>query len=168
MIGGLVAALLGGGLSVIAFLKLIYYRFDTGTELSRAFATPFKNMVVELVNLVHMPSWLWNLAPTPDPENYLSTDNYAFGICYIVFIVGSLVFGSGLKLKRKLDEIDQEIEKEILKASVEGRPQRSKNVIKESLSVPQGSFISGMHKYYIAPLIVLVLGSLFLKWYGVI
>jgi len=168
MLFGSIAIISGGLVCFVAILKLFYYRIDTGSELSRAIAAPLKDIVVELVYFIRLPDQLWGLAPTPNPSIVLTVENYIFVSYYIILIVGLVAFGAGLRLKRRLDRIDQEIDDQLIKDSIEGKCKRSKSDIQKSLEVARFSILSGLHKYYFAPLIALVVGTVLLKWVGVV
>ncbi|MET1080501.1 MAG: YniB family protein [Pseudomonas sp.] len=94
---------------------------------------------------------LWVLAPTPDPQHWLSGPNLAFLALYWAFFVGLAFFASGRQLGEKAATRHGPVG-----ATAEGP------AVEPSISRP--SILSQVHQLYVAPILTSLIAGLLLKW----
>ncbi|MDA0149539.1 YniB family protein [Vibrio sp. LaRot3] len=152
--------------TVISFLKMIYFRLDDGSRLGSAFAAPFKNLVAFIYQNTEFLMIFWEKSPTPNHMHLAEPDNIPFIIIYLTIFVGLTFWGLGKQLSVRLRKIRKKIEDQIIEESVKGSVARTHSEIAETVYIPNSGMFSNIHKLYVAPIIVAVLGAILVKVLG--
>ncbi|HIF9374883.1 TPA: YniB family protein [Photobacterium damselae] len=152
--------------TVISFLKMIYFRLDYGSQLGSAFAAPFKNLVAFIYQNTEFLMIFWKNSPTPNHMHLAEPDNIPFIIIYLTIFVGLTFLGLGKQLSVRLRKIKKKIEDQIIEESVKGNVARTHSEIAETVYIPNSRMFSNIHKLYVAPIIVTVLGAILVKVLG--
>ncbi len=140
--------------SAVSALKMFYFGLDNGDQLSNAIALPIKRLVYLIYENTNFLEFFWKHSPIPTPKELLSNSNIQFFVIYLIIFVGMALVGSARSLSARLAEIDKEIENELIRESVKGKPPRKRQEIQEQVSVPKPSWLSQFHTLYLAPIVV--------------
>ena len=109
---------------------------------------------------------LWRLSPIPNMNDLFSKESISATAIAIAFVLFMMLRSSGVLRLKKLKDIEQEIDNQLIKESIKGELSKNKKEIEKNIKMPKQSFLSSFHSLYIAPLvigIVLILLQKFLK-----
>ncbi|CAB1261727.1 yfeABCD locus regulator [Vibrio cholerae] len=152
--------------TVISFLKMIYFRLDDGSKFGSTFAAPFKNLVALIYQKTEFLMFFWKNSPTPNHIHLAESDNIPFILIYLTIFVGLTFWGLGKQLSVRLKNIRKKIEDQMIEESVKGSVARTHSEIAETIFVPNSGMFSNIHKLYVAPIIVAVVGTILVKVLG--
>lgn len=152
--------------TIISMLKMLYFRLENGTAMGAAIARPFKQLVHVVYENTQALTLFWQRSPTPTLDELLSKQNFYFLAVYFLVFVGLAFFTSGGKLNRRLRMINQKIEDQLIAESIRGDGCRNRQQIEESIEVPSSTIFSQFHQLYLAPIVVAVVGGVFMKVAG--
>ena len=150
----------------ISFLKMIYFRLDDGTQFGSVLAQPFKKIVTYVYQNTEFLSLFWDHSPTPNHMNIPEPQNITFILIYLTVFVGITFWGAGSSLSLRLRKIRKKIEDQVIEESIKGSAARTHAEISEAVVIPSGGMFSEVHKLYLAPIIVTVIGAILLKALG--
>lgn len=159
---GFVISLLSAISTIISILKMFYFRLDDGTSLGYAISAPFKNITIFVHEKTPFLKLFWQHSPIVNPFDFLEKQSILFFIVYILFFIGWFLISSAFRLRNRLKVIEQQIEDQLVKESIEGT-NRTRQQIENSVS---HSLSGKVHDLYIAPLIVAILGAIVIKLFG--
>ncbi len=153
--------------TVISLLKMIYFRVSDGSKLGEAIATPFKK-IVELIHglTADYLQFFWDKSPTPNFLLLKDQENISFLVIYAAFFIGLAFYASGKRLSNMLRDINKQIEKQLIKESIQGKGSRTRLEIEGSAEVPSSSIFEQFHQLYLAPIVTAIIGGIFLKLLG--
>jgi len=97
---------------------------------------------------------------------WMSWQNVYFLSIYFLIFVGLAFYASGGKLNRRLRKINQKIEDQLIAESIKGEGGRNRQQIEESVDIQSSTIFSQIHQLYIAPIVVAVVGGIFMKVAG--
>lgn len=140
--------------TIISLLKMFYFKLSDGSRFGEAIAAPFKHIVSSIYT--HTSPWLdffWNNSPTPDPQAISSSESISTFIIYGVIFIGMAFIGSGKKKINKILEINEAIDKQMLKDSIQGHRSRPRSEIENSEEISSEKFFTQFHTLYLAPVI---------------
>ena len=127
--------------SVVSMLKMLYFRLDSGSQLSGMIARPFKALVSFIYENTQFLNVFWKISPTPNHLQISEIGNvYFIGIYFMVF-VGFAFYSVGIKLSRRLDGIKEKIENQVIEESIKGNKARSREEIERVYAILSGPFI---------------------------
>lgn len=149
--------------TIISMLKMLYFRLGDGTAIGAAIARPFKQLVSVVYENTQALALFWQRSPTPTLDELMSRQNVYFLVFYILVFVGLAFFTSGGKLNRRLRKKNQKIEDQLIAESIKGDGGRNRQQIEESIDVQPSTIFSQFHQLYLAPIVVAVVGGLFMK-----
>lgn len=152
--------------TIISMLKMLYFRLEDGTAMGAAIARPFKQLVSVVYENTQALALFWQRSPTPTLDELMSRQNFYFLVFYILVFVGLAFFTSGGKLNRRLRKINQKIEDQLIAESIKGDGGRNRQQIEESIDVQPSTIFSQFHQLYLAPIVVAVVGGIFMKVAG--
>ncbi|OEE37079.1 yfeABCD locus regulator [Vibrio genomosp. F10 str. ZF-129] len=152
--------------TVISFLKMIYFRLDDGTRFGSALAQPFKKAVYYIYENTDFLMFFWEKSPTPNHVNFEESQNVSFALIYLSVFIGITFWGVGSNLSCRLRVIRKKIEDQVIEESIRGTVARSREEISHSVNIPSEGMFSNIHKLYLAPIIVAVIGTLLVKILG--
>lgn len=150
--------------TAVSFLKMLYFRLDDGSQLGSAIARPFKQLVYLIYENTQFLGVFWKHSPTPDQINLSDSQNIYFLAIYILFFVGLAFIASGNKLSRRLYEINQKIEEQLIEESIKGSEGRSRMQIEDSTQAPTSTIFSQLHQLYIAPIVTAVVVAIIIEF----
>ncbi|HBC3436696.1 TPA: yfeABCD locus regulator, partial [Vibrio parahaemolyticus] len=127
---------------------------------------PFKNLVAFIYQNTEFLMIFWKNSPTPNHMHLAEPDNIPFIIIYLTIFVGLTFWGVGKQLSVRLRKIRKKIEDQIIEESVKGSVARTHSEIAETVYIPNGGMFSNIHKLYVAPIIVAVVGAILVKVLG--
>ncbi|MFZ8169091.1 YniB family protein [Alteromonas macleodii] len=153
--------------TIISMLKMLYFRLEDGTAMGSAIARPFKQLVSLIYENTQALVLFWQHSPTPILNDLMSRQNAYFLAVYLLFFVGLAFYSSGGRLNRRLRKINQKIEDQLIAESIREGGGRNRQQIEESIEVPPSTIFSQFHQLYLAPIVVAVVGGVFLKLAGV-
>lgn len=148
--------------TIISVLKMFYYKLDDGTNFGHAISAPFKALTIFAYENTSLLRIFWEYSPVVNPFNFLEKQSIYFFIIYILFFIGWIFIKFAFRLKSRLNAIDQQIEDQLIKESIQGS-QRTRSQIENSVTVGSSS---KFHDLYIAPLIVAIIGAVIIKLLG--
>lgn len=151
----------------ISLLKMIYFRLDDGSQLGSVIARPFKAFVSWVYENTQFFDFFWEKSPTPDHLHPFQIENACFIFIYLMVFVGFAFFSSGAKLSRRLSEINEKIENQLIEESMKGEGARSRMEIEQSTVVPSSSIFSQFHQLYLAPVVTGIVVAVLLELAGV-
>ncbi len=152
--------------SVVSMLKMLYFRLDSGSQLSGMIARPFKALVSFIYENTQFLNVFWKISPTPNHLQISEIGNvYFIGIYFMVF-VGFAFYSVGIKLSRRLDGIKEKIENQVIEESIKGNKARSREEIENSTEIPSTSIFSQVHQLYLAPIATGIIVAMLLKVLG--
>ncbi|WP_217540697.1 YniB family protein [Vibrio metschnikovii] len=152
--------------TVISFLKMIYFRLDDGSKFGSAFSAPFKNLVALIYQKTEFLMFFWENSPTPNHMHIAEPNNIPFILIYLTIFIGLTFWGVGNQLSARLKNIRKKIEDQMIEESVKGSAARTHSEITETVFVPNSGMFSSVHKLYVAPIIVAVVGAILVKVLG--
>ncbi len=141
---------------------MFYFKLDDGSQFGQIISKPFKDIVYFIYERSRYLDLFWNHSPVPDPSNILDSQGIKFFVIYTIFFIGWIFLNSSMALKRKLKEVDDKIEREMLMNSV-GNNLVSRKERESQVRLPESNKI---HDLYIAPLIVAIIGAIIIKFFG--
>ncbi len=153
--------------TVISFLKMFYFRLSDGSRFGEAIAAPFKTIVSSVYN--YTTPWLdffWNNSPTPDPQAISSSESISTFVIYGIIFIGMAFLASGKKKIKRIAEINDAIDKQMLKESIQGLRSRPRSEIEGSVEMPKENFFTQFHTLYLAPIITGVVIAILTKILG--
>lgn len=163
---GFIILLIGIISSTISILRMLYFNFDDGTVISGALSKVFKNLISLIYENTQFLNIFWENCPTPNLNQLYTQDNIYFILLYILIFIGSAVYSSGKKLAIRLSEINTMIENELIHESIRDGERRTRQEMQNNANINDSSIFSQVHQLYIAPLIITVIGGVFLKLSG--
>ena len=163
---GVLIALLAITSTIISMLKMLYFRLEDGTAMGAAIARPFKQLVSVVYENTQALALFWQRSPTPTLDELMSRQNVYFLSIYFLIFVGLAFYASGGKLNRRLRKINQKIEDQLIAESIKGEGGRNRQQIEESVDIQSSTIFSQIHQLYIAPIVVAVVGGIFMKVAG--
>ena len=153
--------------TVVSLLKMLYFRLSDGSRIGEAIAAPFKSIVSHIYT--HTTPWLeffWSNSPIPNPKAISSNESiYALVIYGIVFI-GMAFIGSGKKKIFKIVKINEAIDEQMLRESIEGQRKRPRSEIEKTVEIPSESFFTQIHTLYLAPIVTGIVIAILTKLLG--
>ncbi len=153
--------------TIISSLNMIYVRLDDGSQLGRAIARPFKQLISLVYENTQFLNLFWSNSPIPNHMDLSEPDNVYFIIIYMLFFVGLAFYASGKKLSGRLAKINEKIENQLIEESIKGSAARSREEIEVATEIPSSSIFKQLHQLYVAPVITAVVGALLIKLLGV-
>jgi len=149
--------------TIISFLKMIYFRLDDGSRFGSAIAKPFKIAVEYVHQHTDFLIIFWERSPTPNHMDLFETQNIYFILIYLAIFVGLTFWGMGTSLSKRLRQIRKKIEDQVIEESIKGGVTRTQAEIVNSIAVPNNDMFSEVHKLYLAPIVVAVVGGVLAK-----
>ena len=170
-VAGACLALAGLVLTFVSLLKLLYYGMPAqGGELANALNTSIQRFVYVVYSELNLVSAVWSYAPTPTTSKIVSAPNGAFVLVYMLFFAGvaTIRYAGSLadRLKRTMNVIDDEKLRQSYRESRVGGDETAVDKAQRlelHLAPPQDSLLKNIHALYVAPIIVLILGSIILS-----
>ncbi|MHA6495344.1 YniB family protein [Pseudomonas borbori] len=159
-----VRIVIGMGVAVLASLSTLISLLLMLSAFTSTMAAPLRNLVYVVYANTGFLGWLWQYCPTPTPYQLITFDNLVFALIYLAFFVGLALSASGWKIQRRVKRLEQEIDDQLMRESIQGVTQRSREQIERSAQVPGSSVLAQIHQLYIAPLVVTIVGGLILKF----
>jgi YniB-like protein len=153
--------------TAISLLKMIYFRLDDGSQLGVIISHPFKVIVAWIYENTQFFSFFWEKSPIPNQVKPLQVENAYFIAIYLVVFVGFAFYSSGAKLAKRLNEIDEKIENQLIEESIKGVRARSREEIERSTEIPPFSIFSQFHQLYLSPIVTGIIVAVILKVAGV-
>jgi hypothetical protein len=153
--GGLVCLIL----LVMSYLKMMYVLPNIGI-----LSHPIKKLIYLIYSKTLFLEPLWRLAPVPDMNDLISGGFISVIAIAIVFVLFMMLRNSGGFRLKKLKNIEQEIDEQLIKESIKGHLVRNRKEIEKNIQIPEQSFLSSFHSLYIAPLIIGILLIFLEKW----
>jgi len=164
---GIAISLLSGLSTIVSLMKMLYFRLDTGTQFGGMLAKPFQDLVYAIFQWSNPYLGLfWDYSPTPDQMNLVILDNFIFLLIYLLVFVGMAFISSARKLSRRLKNINERIEDQIIEESMRGEVARTREQIERETEIPSSSIFSQFHQLYLAPVVVGVFVGALLKVSG--
>lgn len=153
--------------TIVSFLKMFYFRLSDGSRIGEAIAAPFKNIVYYIyTNTSPWLNFFWDNSPTPDPHAISSSESISTFVIYGIIFIGMAFIGSGKKKIMKIIRINEAIDEQMLKDSLEGRHQRARDEIERSVDIPSDKFFTQFHTLYIAPIVTGIVIAIITKLVG--
>jgi len=152
--------------TVISILRMMYFRMDDGSMMGGIISKPLKQFVYFVYENTGYLEWFWENSPIPNFMHLKDEQNLYFLLIYFSFFVGVAFYASGSKLSLRLKKINEQIEEQIIKDSIEGQQSRSREEIENNTEIPQSSIFSQFHQLYLAPIITAIIATLILKLIG--
>ncbi|ELV7510467.1 hypothetical protein QMU95_003913 [Aeromonas veronii] len=153
--------------TIISFLKMFYFRLSDGSRFGDAIAAPFKSIVSYIyTNTTPWLDFFWNNSPTPDPHAISSSESISTFVIYGVIFIGMAFISSGKKKVIKILKINEAIDEQMLKESLEGRRQRPRSEIERTVDIPSEKFFTQFHTLYIAPIVTGIIIAILTKFVG--
>ncbi|MBN6063500.1 YniB family protein [Aggregatibacter actinomycetemcomitans] len=154
-LGGLICLML----LAMSYLKMMYFLPNIGILFR-----PIKKLIYLIYSKTLFLEPLWRLAPVPDINDLLSGGFISVIAISTVFVLFMILRNSAMLRLKKLKDIEQEIDNQLIKESIKGELARNKKEIEKSIKIPEQSFLSSFHSLYIAPLIIGVILIFLEKW----
>jgi len=120
---------------------------------------PIRSIIIWIYENVPLFPIVWHYAPVIDQmsrEAVIAIYALVFG----GFAVAGWLFQSARVLAARLRRIDEQIEDQIIQESIRPGPKRSIVAIRHEIVVPKPSVWNLLHKTYLAPLMVQVVGAI--------
>ena len=152
--------------TVVSFLKMAYYRLDDGSQIGGIISRPFKQFVAWVYDQTEYLNLFWEYSPTPNQMNIPDFQNLYFIGIYLTIFVGLAFYSSGKKLSRRLAEINEKIENQLVEESIKGGSGRTREQIEDETKIPTNSIFSQFHQLYLAPVITAVIVAILVKLLG--
>ena len=140
--------------SLIGLLKFLYFGLDDGGPILQGLNTLLKNLVFTIYDHTRFLSLVWEHAPAPNLKQPFSLGMALFLVFYFGIFIGASLMQSASALSLRLRKIEQSIEDELIRASMRGEAQQSRQQLRIRVEVPQQSIWREAHTMYIAPLVV--------------
>ena len=154
-LGGLICLIL----LAMSYLKMIYFLPNIDI-LSR----PIKNLIHFIYSKTLFLDPLWRLSPIPNMNDLFSKESISATAIAIAFVLFMMLRNSGVLRLKKLKDIEQEIDNQLIKESIKGELSKNKEEIEKNIKMPKQSFLSSFHSLYIAPLVIGIILILFQKF----
>ena len=151
---------------IISVLKFFYFRLDGDGTFSALFSNLIKKLIHIIYEKTQFLSCIWELAPVPNHLNLSDQGNIHFLSVYCIFFIGIALKSAGDKLAKRLLNIREQIEEQLIKESIHSKEPRTREEIERSISIKSTSFFSQFQQLYIAPLLTAIVAGVILKLNG--
>ncbi len=163
---GSIIILVCATITIIGILKFIYFGLDESNAIFANLSLMLKNIVYAIYEETKFLNFFWDHSPVLDQNNLLSHSNLWILLWYLGIFIGMSIFQSGSKLAKRLNEIDEQIENELIQESIRQGQRRTRDQIEQGVVIPKSSIFKEFHTLYLAPLVVGIILLILSKLFG--